>query len=205
MTTKEKTDIEIMKQLEDKINEDLGFKWWKKYIGGAFWSNISTPINLSITLLTAVTTAQTTSSGFLPESVYKGISVATLVISVLNTFFRPSAKMTENIKDMNEWTKLGGVFEEIYYRGNADIAKKIEDYKKLQMKINELKYTESPEKQNFVTDVIHVVSLKTCLKDNDKYINPRKEEIREMKEEKKKQKEVTVKHDKELVEIKTIV
>jgi len=110
---------------------------------------------------------------------------------------------------MNEWTKLGGVFEEIYYRGNADIAKKIEDYKKLQMKINELKYTESPEKQNFVTDVIHVVSLKTCLKDNDKYINPRKEEIREMKEEKKKQKaeqkEVTVKHDKELVEIKTIV
>ena len=133
-TQTEDNKLEIMKNLEEKINEDLGFKWWKKYIAGAWWNQISTPMNLSITLLTAITTAQTTSSGFLPEDVYKGISIATLIISVLNTFFKPSAKMSENMKDMNDWTKLGGIFEEIYYRGNEDIAKKIDDYKKLQNK-----------------------------------------------------------------------
>ncbi len=205
-----KTEFEIMKNLEEKINEDLGFKWWKKYIGGAFWNQIATPMNLSITLLTAVTTAQTTSNGFLPESIYKGISVATLVISVLNTFFRPNAKMTENIKDMNEWTKLGSEFELIYYRGNEDLKKKIEDYKKLLMKMNDLKFSESPEKQNFITDLIHVIALKTCLKYNSNYINPRRKEVKEMIKQKKmeatQQKKDTNEKNKavELNEIKTI-
>jgi hypothetical protein len=213
-----KTDLEIMKNLEEKINEELGFKWWKKYIGGAFWNQISTPMNLSITLLTAVTTAQTTSNGFLPESIYKGISVATLVISVLNTFFRPNAKMTENIKDMNEWTKLGSEFELIYYKGDDDVKKKIEDYKKLLMKMNELKFSESPEKQNFITDLIHVIALKSCLKYNSNYINPRRNEIKEIIKQKQHQKELelaqlknqkkTISNEKnkaiELNEVKTI-
>lgn len=163
--------IEIMNNLEEKINKDLGVKWWKKYIGGALWNQISTPMNLSITLLTAITTAQTTSSGFLSENVYKATSIATLIISVLNTFFRPNVRMTENIKDMNEYTKLGCEFELIYYRGDEDIDKKIEDYKKVLMKLNELKFSESPEKQNFITDIIHLIALKTCLKYNKNYID----------------------------------
>ncbi len=179
-----------MVNLEAKINEDLGFRWWKKYIGGAFWNQISTPINLSITLLTAITTAQTTSNGgFISENTYKSLSITTLIISVLNTFFKPNTKMTQNIEDMNEWTKLGCIFEEIFYR-EEDIVKKLEDYKKLQMRISELKYKESPEKQNFVTDLIHACCLKTFLRDNRLYINPRKAEIKRIKllkeEEKKK-------------------
>ena len=201
--TSENDKLMIMKNLEEKINEDLGFKWWKKYIAGAFWNQISTPMNLSITLLTAVTTTQTTSNGFLPENIYKGISIATLIISVLNTFFRPNVRMTENIKDMNEWTKLGSEFELIYYRGDSDLDKKIEDYKKLLMKMNDLKFSESPEKQNFITDFIHLIALKTCLKFNNNYINPRKKEIKEIQKQKmlEKQKQ-QIENKQKLQEIK---
>ena len=46
--------------VEDNLDKLLGFYYWKRYIASAFWSNISTPINLAITLMTAMTTAQAT-------------------------------------------------------------------------------------------------------------------------------------------------
>ena len=39
----------------NSLNKNIGTYWWKKYITTAFWKNISTPINLSITILTALT------------------------------------------------------------------------------------------------------------------------------------------------------
>jgi hypothetical protein len=52
---KESEKYELMIKLENKLNGELGDMWWNKYVGGAFWTNISTPINLAITILSAVT------------------------------------------------------------------------------------------------------------------------------------------------------
>ena len=76
---------EAMKKLEARLNKDLGFSWWKKYIAAAFWSNISTPVNLAITILTALTTGQATTSNLLSQRTYVNISIATLLLSVINT------------------------------------------------------------------------------------------------------------------------
>lgn len=38
--------------VEDNLDKLLGFYYWKRYVSAAFWSNISTPINLAITLMT---------------------------------------------------------------------------------------------------------------------------------------------------------
>ena len=45
-------------KIEKFLDAKIGFYWWKKYIAGAFWSNVATPVNLFITLVTALTTGQ---------------------------------------------------------------------------------------------------------------------------------------------------
>ena len=104
--------------LESKIDNDLGYYFWKKYIAAAFWAQISTPLNLMITIMTALTTAQSTSSGFLTKEVYRDISVVTLLFTVINTFFTPLAQLNKSVEMVKKWNALGMNFEEIFYSVN---------------------------------------------------------------------------------------
>ena len=62
-------------KIENKLNSDLGYLYWKKYIAGAFWANISTPINLTITILTAIMSGQATTNNLIPQNIYINISI----------------------------------------------------------------------------------------------------------------------------------
>jgi hypothetical protein len=79
----------LAEDLEDKLDGEIGNHWWKLYIASAFWSNVSTPINLLITLLSAVTAGQASTENMLSHSTFLKISVTSLIVSTLNTFFRP--------------------------------------------------------------------------------------------------------------------
>jgi hypothetical protein len=48
------SDENFLDFLESKIDNDLGYYFWKKYIAAAFWAQISTPLNLMITIMTAL-------------------------------------------------------------------------------------------------------------------------------------------------------
>jgi len=160
--------------LENKIDTDLGFYFWKKYIASAFWAQLSMPMNLTITLLTALTTAQATSNNnLLPTEVYVNISIATLIVTVLNTFFSPHSQMTKNIEIMKRWNALGAKFEETYYSEKKydDIERSITDYKEIQWDVNDLRQLEGPDTTNFLTDLIHVVSACFCLKKYEKWLD----------------------------------
>lgn len=175
--------LRILLFLKGKLDRDLGFFYWKKYVAAAFWAQIATPVNLMITLLTALTTAQATSPDLLSHTLYVNVSIATLVITTLNTFFRPHNKMIENAEYMKKWNELGLEFEKIYYsdtennsisRDNCDsMIIKLSD---LQERINELRKAEGPSSTNFLTDLIHVICIYTCLRkyqrwlDNDRHI-----------------------------------
>ena len=164
-----------LKFLENKIDGDIGFYFWKKYIAAAFWAQISMPMNLTITILTALTTAQATSPDLLPESTFFKISVATLLITVLNTFFTPQKQLNKQSEIMNKWNEMGTKFEEIYYSldkmNESKIFEVIEKYRKLQESINEIRQTEGPDTINFVTDLIHLISLKSCLLKHNKWLS----------------------------------
>ena len=169
------TRSEYMLDLETKINIEIGYRFWKKYVTAAFWSYISLPINLSITMMTALSTGQATTNNLLPKNLYINISLATLVISVLNTYFRPYVQMNQNIEYMNKWSVLGCVFEEIYYGENQTpehIDKRIEKYESLMKSINDLKKAEILETQNFLTDSIHLAlrSCYCCLKNKNSWL-----------------------------------
>lgn len=61
-------DWGIMQTLQSSLNLKIGTQAWKKYISAAFWNYISTPINFTITLFTALTAGQTgTQTTYLTE------------------------------------------------------------------------------------------------------------------------------------------
>ena len=68
----------------EKINYDIGYYWWKRYIYSAFWSNISTPINLSIVVLTALTTGQSATDNLISKELSTILGSVTLFVSIFN-------------------------------------------------------------------------------------------------------------------------
>jgi hypothetical protein len=159
-------DVIQLRALENKINEDIGYYYSKKYIAATFWSQISMPINLCITLLTALTTGQAATETLLSNLTFINISVATLILSVLNTFFRPNIQMNRNIELMKKWQKIGNDFEIVYYSPDKykTFKESVEKYINLQKEINQQKQSEGADTVNFLTDLFHMIALCTCLR-----------------------------------------
>ncbi len=156
--------------LEEKIDVDLGYYFTKKYIATAFWSQISMPINLALTFITALTTAQANTTGMLSDNVYSMISVAALILSVLNTFFRPHVQMSKNAELMREYSKIGSEFEAVYY-GDANTIESIDAYKSIQKRISELRDKEGLDTINFITDFIHLCARSCCFRSRQKWLD----------------------------------
>jgi hypothetical protein len=174
-----------MIKIENKLNSDLGYLYWKKYIAGAFWANISTPINLTITILTAIMSGQATTNNLIPQNIYINISITTLLLSTLNTFFKPHSQMTQNIEIMKTWYDYGNQFEKIYYSecsDTDDYKRRLKEYTVLYIEINKTKNGESPETQNFITDLINFIVMNSCLKKKSDWLAVDKELINKNKE-----------------------
>jgi hypothetical protein len=189
---------EYVKFLENKIDQDLGFYFWKRYTAAAFWTQISTPINLLITLMTALTTAQSASSNILQQEAYQKVAIATLIITTLNTFFRPHIQLTYNTEQLQKWNEIGIEFENVYY-SNRDIDTltieqieyKVSQYKESQIQLNSQRKAEGVGAINFITDIFHLVAMRTCIRkykrwlDRDRQIQKKAKQVED--DEKKKQ------------------
>jgi hypothetical protein len=172
--------------IEEKLNTDIGWYYWKKYIAAAFWSQISMPINLTITLITAITTAQANSPNFISDDIYKQITYVSLILTVLNTFFRPYEKLQKNLEYMKKWHEMGILFEKTFYskkNNNYDLEKRSTEgsleestleYTTLHDSVNELRKKEGPEMINFLTDFIHLVCHYGCLRNKSKWLDKTK-------------------------------
>ena len=192
--------------LNAKLDHQIGFYWWKKYIAGAFWSNMSTPINLTITLITALTTGQAATKDLIPDNIYVNLSISVLVISTLNTFFRPHLQMMENVNSMQKWTEFGckysNIINDIEKNKDGKYIFDLENPKNLKHKIGLLRdlqktinahiTTITSVNQNFLTDLIHIFARKTCLGNKERWTYleeanyPEIHQIGESSEEKKK-------------------
>lgn len=163
--TEQEIDEEIL-GYEEKINADIGYYWWKKYISSAFWNNISTPMSLVITIITALTTGQSATKGLITDDMNFRLGITALMISTLNTFFRPAQQLMENMERMKMWAKLGTDFEKIYYDRVYTIDEKkvkLAEYQKLFNQVSEMKRDSTT---NFFTDLIYLIARTCCLKNN---------------------------------------
>ena len=162
-------DSEI-KSYEEKINYDIGYYWWKRYVAGAIWNNISTPISLSITIITALTTGQSATKDLVNDTTNIRLGMTALIISTLNTFFRPAQQLMDNIEKMKLWSKLGTEFEKIYYDKVYMIdekQKKLHSYQELFNSVNDLKRETDT---NFFTDIIYLIARSCCMTDGVEWI-----------------------------------
>lgn len=157
------TDCEIkmsVLNIEKELNKNIGHYWWKSYINSAFWNNFSTPLNLTITILTALTTAETQTKELMTSDTMYKLSLATLLISTLNTFFRPSQQLASANENMGKWRELGNEFEKIEL-DDCVLDEKLERLKNLMEKVLELR---RQHKTSFLTDLIHLCSRALCIK-----------------------------------------
>lgn len=174
--------------LKYKLDDEIGYNYWKKYVASAFWSQVSTPINLTITMLTAITTAQIQDGNFISQSVSSQLAIVSLIIATLNTFFRPHNQYATNKEYLSKWTNLGIQFEDEYYDRveSKDIEafrKKLAAFQKLQDEVNELRKEEGTNTLNFMTDFLFLICFYTCLRRKKHWLD-RDAKIQERADEK---------------------
>jgi ABC-type multidrug transport system fused ATPase/permease subunit len=148
-----------------KLNEDIGYHWWKLYTYSAFWNNISTPINLVITILTAITAGHSATAAIVSAETNTTIGIVVLFISLFNTFFRPAQQLNESMELMKEWYLYGSTFETKFYiyRTSGCNNEMMQDVRKLFKEVNEKKRNIPT---NFFIDLLFLISKKYFIKDD---------------------------------------
>jgi len=164
---------ENMEFVESKLNKLLYNSWYRKYVSYMFWNNIGTPLNLSITLLSALTATSASNSPVFSENTITSIQISILVISALNTFFRPYVQANNTLKFMLEIQKHGAKFDEIYYTPKslfkkAEYNEVTEKYKKVFSEFNKYASENSLEQKNIVIDILFLILVNTLLRKEEK-------------------------------------
>lgn len=154
----------------DKINADIGFYWWKRYIYSAFWSNISTPINLSIVVLTTLTTGQAATQSLLTPEITTILSSVTLFVSIFNSFFKPYEQMTQNQKILQEWSDIGDKFDEIYYDRVYTLTEKKERLVKLETLFKSMSSLKRANDNNYCIDFLYIFIRMICIRKNMNWV-----------------------------------
>lgn len=158
--------FKLMILQQEVLNRRIGTQAWKKYLSAAFWNYITTPINFSITLLTAIATGQAATSNILSQQQTLIILFVTFVLTTTNSFFKLNTKMNLNFEAARRYYSFGSEFERIYYAplyADANIVQKLRDYESLHKNINKYMVSETIENQNYVTEFIYLmITWTTC-------------------------------------------
>ena len=146
----------------EKINYDVGFYWWKRYIYFSFWSNISTPINLIILICSALTTGQSATNSIINSSTSTYLGIVVLIVTIFNTFFKPNDQMNYSKHRMNIWSTYGTAFETIYFDHISYNNNSIKKAKKLRHLFIVLNKSKRVTDTNSFIDILYSI-FRLCL------------------------------------------
>lgn len=165
----------LMITLQENLNLRIGTERWRKYISSIFWHYVSTPINFTITLFTALSSGQVgTGTNFLSNSSLFGILFTTFLLSTINTFFKLKETTEANYKIAQQFEEFAIKFEHIYYtpiNSDRDVYKRYIDYKKLQYDINDYCKTTGIDNVNYLTELMYSCCKYMCFKSKTKLIS----------------------------------
>ena len=159
---------------QEVLNKRIGTQAWKKYLSAAFWNYITTPINFSITLLTAIATGQAATANILTPQQTLIILFVTFVLTTTNSFFKLNTKMNLNFEAARRYYSFGTKFEEIYYKPlftNKCVDRKLKSYNVLHDNMNKYMLSETIENQNYITEILYNFVMKTSYINKSKWIN----------------------------------
>lgn len=156
----------MMLIFQDNLNRQIGFNRWKRYVSANFWNYITTPINFTITLFTAISAGQTgTGSVFLSNEQLFAILFASFILSTINTFFKLKDKSEISYGIAKKYDKFGATFEEIYYsniKNQRDVELRLTNYRKLHQEINYYVINEEFENVDYIADLLFVCFRRIC-------------------------------------------
>ena len=155
----------------DKMNKDLGYYWWKRYIYTAFWNNVSTPINLSIIILTALTTGQSATQNLISKELSTILGAVTLFVSIFNSYFKPYEQLTQNQIILKQWTTLGQEFEKIYYNRVYTLHERKVRLNELEQLFSKVSKSRRDDDNNFCIDFLFIFIRIICIRDNITWLN----------------------------------
>jgi hypothetical protein len=158
--------VKMMLLRQDVINRKIGVQSWKKYVSSILWNYITTVINFTITLLTAICTGEAASSHILNQEQTVILLFSTFVLTTTNSFFKLNEKMNLNFKEAQTYNTFGAVFEKIYYKpvlNMNDVSDKLDAYEALHDEINNQVTSESLVNQNYFSEVIYLFLINNCL------------------------------------------
>jgi len=159
------------RRLEDKLDKMLGFYYWRTYWSTSMWANLATPLNLGITIFTALMTVHSSSSSsFISDDLNIKINIATFFISIINTFFAPQKQFSDLNEYLSKWGDLGNHFEKVIFSDQAS-KEKIDVYLQILDDANKLFKDQFSKHRNFVTDLLHVLIRVIFMNSNDRWMN----------------------------------
>ena len=160
------------------INKDTGFHWWKRYTYSAFWSITANPINLSITIFTALTTGESATGSLFGESITTSIGLLTLVLSIINTFFKPYDQLRTNQSLKEKWSDRGVEYEELYHQVVHTIDDKKIKLQKFQELYTNISVLKKNNESNYVIDLIFTIARVICIRKDVKWLPEASEEYK---------------------------
>ena len=193
MTTKEEYENKVEK-LRVYLDSWIGFYYWEQYYCTWFWTNISMPINLALTLATALIAAQASSTGsLLREHDYMILSFTTMILTTVNSYFKPQIKSMDSSAVLTKWIELGYKLDDIIF----DIQTPEEQYKSYKSLFSDMNKQAACQagNRNFLTSWWHFALRKWYGPESENWISSKPVVV---KEEKKKDNEVVI----EMVELK---
>jgi hypothetical protein len=147
--------------LQKNLNKKIGILKWKKYITASIWNYIRTPINFTITLFTALSAGQTsTSQSYLTQNELFYLLFISFVLSTINTFFKLKDKAIMNYDAYKKYDKFGNEFESIYFKAIAndnDVKARMIDYNMLQKRITDYYGEENIENVNYIPELFFTI------------------------------------------------
>lgn len=149
----EKMKVEVFK---DYLDSRIGYWWWKYYTTTAFWSNFSTPINFTITLLSAVTTGQVATDTYVDSNTFMIINIVTLTLTAINSFFRPLEQYKQSSDYLKGWYEIGNEFEDVFLTKYDSNLIKCAKYKEIKDKMNRL-VLDQEKNRNFIIDLVYML------------------------------------------------
>jgi hypothetical protein len=146
-----------VERLKEYLNVRIGFNYNKTWHCASFWTNISTPINLSLTLLTALLAADASSTGnLISRNDYMILSFTTMILTTINSYFKPHIKSADVNDTLTKWIEQGHNLETLEF-SHLELKLKYDGYIKLLNDTNSLIKLQASKDKNFLTDGFHAV------------------------------------------------
>jgi hypothetical protein len=154
MTTGDEYYLKRVEELKNYLDFKIGYYYHESYYCSWFWTNISMPINLALTLSTALIAAQATSTGnFLSEHDYMVLSFATMILTTVNSYFKPQIKSMDSGAVLTKWVELGYKLDNLLFE-NKTSEELYKEYKELFTDMHKQASSQSGNR-NFLTSWWH--------------------------------------------------